>query len=276
MPVLATLGIAEYIGLAFGEKHVLLERTPRPRDAVLQIADDLVEVDQPTFDQGPQRVLHGRGVAAGAGHQPRFADIVAVELGQAIYGLFLQIGRHMDRAIPFLVGRRIAQAEIGAEVDHLHQTGKIAHEGLAEAMRKGREDEVDLGEINLFDGAEHRKIEMAQLGINAGHGLARLTVGRQGRDPQFGVGGDDPHEFGAGIARGAKYSDVIGHMGLPFGIDLGRIARSRNSTRATQAATNVICRRRNCVARSETLRGSPVVRKALSVPGPTISGRRPR
>ncbi len=137
----------------------------------------------------------------------------------------------MCRAIPFLVGRRIAQAEIGAEVDDLYRTGKIAHERLAQAMRERGENEVDLGEINLFDGAEHRKIEMAQLGIDAGHGLARLTVGRQGRDPQFGVGGDDPHEFGAGIARGAKDSDVIGHKGLPFGIDLGRIARSRNSAR---------------------------------------------
>ena len=137
----------------------------------------------------------------------------------------------MRRAIPFLVGRRIAQTEIGAEIDDLHRTGKIAHERLAQAMRKGRKNEVDLGEINLFDGAKHRKIEVAQLRIDAGHGLPRLAVGRKGRDPQIGVSGDYPHKFGAGIARGAKDSDVIGHMGLPFGIDLGRIARSRNSAR---------------------------------------------
>src|SRR3546814_6456887 len=45
MPMPAALRVTRDILRSSGEEHVLLERTARARDAVLQVADDIVEID---------------------------------------------------------------------------------------------------------------------------------------------------------------------------------------------------------------------------------------
>src|SRR3546814_20907989 len=66
MPMPAALRVTRDILRSFGEEHVLLERTARARDAVLQVADDIVEIDHVAGHQRSERILHRRRVTAGA------------------------------------------------------------------------------------------------------------------------------------------------------------------------------------------------------------------
>ena len=79
--------------------------------------------------------MHAGRVAAGAGDQPCLGNVVAIEFGQAVNRLGLQLGGGVVEAIPFAVFGRVAQAEIGAQIDNLQVPGQIAHQRLTEAMR---------------------------------------------------------------------------------------------------------------------------------------------
>ena len=136
MAVGAALCIAQHIGRAFGKQHVFLQRPARPRDAVLQVTDDPVQIDQPTRNQRAQRILHSRRVTTGPRHKARVFDVVAIELGQAINGGFLQLDRHVRGAVPFFVFRRIAQTEIRSQIDDFHVLGQVTHQCLAQTMRQ--------------------------------------------------------------------------------------------------------------------------------------------
>jgi hypothetical protein len=63
--VAAALGVAGHVLAALGEEHVLLERAAGAGDAVLEVADDVVEVDEARLDQRAQGELDGGGVAPG-------------------------------------------------------------------------------------------------------------------------------------------------------------------------------------------------------------------
>ena len=214
MPVAPALGIARDILGPLGKEHVLLQRPPCPGNPVLEVADDVIEVDQPLRDQRAQRELHGRRVAARPRDQPRPADLLAIELGQAIDRLGLQFGRGMGRAIPFFVFRRIAQPEIRAEVHHLHPVWQVAHQSLRQPVRQRDKDKLDLPEINLADGDQPRQLQVPQMRKDLRHLLPRLAVGGQRGDPQLRMRRDDPHQLCPGIARRPQNRHVTGHSHL--------------------------------------------------------------
>ena len=248
MAVLAALTIAKDVGLPLGKQHVFLERPPGPGNPVLQVADDVVEVDQPALDQRAQRELHGRGVAAGPGDQPRGANVVAVELGQAVNRLFLQIDRDMGGAVPFFISRRVAEAEIGAQIDNLHRFRQVAHKRLAQPMGQRREDKVDRGKVDRLDRGQRGKGEVAQMRKDRSHLHPGLAVGGKGRDLHPRMGRDQADEFGAGIARSAQNRDFLAHALSP--------ARSHGgSCRAAAPESTQICvSGPRCGARSQAMR----------------------
>ena len=97
----------------------------------------------PALSSGRIAVDAGGGVAAGAGDQPRGADLVAVELGQAVDRLGLQVERVVRVAVPVLVDRRVAQAEVGGEIDDLQVARQPGDHLLGGGVRQGAEGEVD-------------------------------------------------------------------------------------------------------------------------------------
>ena len=214
MPVPPALRIARHILGPLGKEHVLLERPPRPGDAVLEVADDVVKVDQAAFDQRAKCELHGRRIAARPRDKPRLADILAIEFGQAIDRLGLQFRRDMGRAVPCLVVRHIAQTEIRAKVDHLHILRQALDQGLRQPVRQRAEDKLDLREIHLLDGDKPRQVKMAQMRKDIGHRLPRLAVGGQRGDAQGRMRRDDPDKLCPGIARGSQYRDTACHLAL--------------------------------------------------------------
>ena len=76
---------------------------------------------------------------------------------------------------------------------------------------------------------------MPQVRKDLAHLLAGLAVGGEGGDAQAGVGGDQPHQFGAGISGGAEDRDVVdlAHRGQSF--PTGPPARLRQSRGAINA-----------------------------------------
>ncbi len=68
---------------------------------------------------GTQRQQHGGRVAARVGHEPRAAEPLAVDLGQAVGGAAEQLGRRVVLAVPGCGSlRRVGQAQVAGEVDH--------------------------------------------------------------------------------------------------------------------------------------------------------------
>ena len=71
------------------------------------------------LNSGMSGKLRAGRVAAGIGDEPRRLDLAAVDLGQAVDRLPLQLRRMVLVAVPARIGRRIGEPEIGGEIDHL-------------------------------------------------------------------------------------------------------------------------------------------------------------
>jgi hypothetical protein len=89
-------------------------------------------------------------VAASPGDEARVADLLAVELGQAIDGLGLKLGRGVGLAVPLLVFRKIAQPEVGREIDDLQVARQRLDDLLARRVRERAEDEVDARKVDVL------------------------------------------------------------------------------------------------------------------------------
>ena len=87
----------------------------------------------------------------GAGHQPGGADLVAVELGQAVDRLGLQVERAVRVAVPVRVDRRVAQAEVGGEVDDLQVRGSRAITSWLVACGRAQKTRSIAGEVDRLD-----------------------------------------------------------------------------------------------------------------------------
>ncbi len=128
----------------FRMQQVFLQGTARTGDTTFQIHDDLIKINHPSFNQGTQSELSGRGVTAGAGHQTGVFDLIAVKFRQAVNSLFLDLHRGMFIAIPGSISFRITQAEISREIHDLQITRQGADHFLAGLMRQGAETQIDL------------------------------------------------------------------------------------------------------------------------------------
>ena len=109
---------------------------------------------------------HARGrVAAGRRDQLGLAQLVAVELGQPVDGAVEQLGRAV-LAVPALVGRQVAEPEVGGEVDD--EDAEAAQRG--DGRRRGA---VRVGDDRRVDVLERVEVELGQLDR---HPVARVEL----------------------------------------------------------------------------------------------------
>ena len=97
----------------FGELHLLLGGPARSGDAGFGVDHDLVGIDGVRFQQRHERKLRAGRVAARIGDEPRFLDLLPVDLDQAIDRLFLELRRMMGMTVPVCVGGRVGEPKIG-------------------------------------------------------------------------------------------------------------------------------------------------------------------
>jgi hypothetical protein len=120
------------------------ELAARPGDAALGVDDDrTVEGDPAAPDQGPQRQHRRRRVAAGDGHQIRGRQRRPVGLDEPVDPLAEALRRPV-LAVPGLVDRTIAEAEVGAQIeDGDAPIPERRHRRRARPMGQGAEGRVD-------------------------------------------------------------------------------------------------------------------------------------
>jgi len=160
--------------------------------------------------------LRPRGrVAPRARHQTCGADLGPVELGQSVDRFGLTRQRGMVIAIPALVFRRIAQPEIGGQIDDLQGLGQIADHLLRGRMRQRAKAQIYAREINLLDLLQYRQVQMAQMRKHIGHALPGLGIGPHRRDAHIGMRGNQAHQLGPRIARSPQNRDIMRHVVCP-------------------------------------------------------------
>ena len=143
------------------------------------------------------------------------ADLIlcAVDFGQPIDRLLLQLGREVRVAVPALVRRRIGKAEIGRQINDLGRRRaleQIRDDFLRRAVRQRAENQIEPRappSRRRRARVSCRQVERRELRKHLGHRLAGAAVGGQQSDLHMRMAQQQPHQFRAGIAGSAEHAD---------------------------------------------------------------------
>ena len=126
-----------------------------------------------------------------------------LQFGQAVDGSPEQFGSRVDEPVPALVGGRVPEAEVRAEVDDEgHDPGELRDDRLRPPGRYGDEDDVATG--------ERRRVGRRRDKAGVGPAEAREQLGDRrpgrglrlgGNDIEIGMGRQQPQQLGTEIAR---------------------------------------------------------------------------
>src|SRR5947208_2382048 len=125
MPVSSGDFVSGYRFVRLGE--VVVQSEPAPpgaRYTGLAVDYDGRRIDEPLFHEWGERKDCGCCVTAGVADDLRNANRFSVKLRQAVNRFAAEFRRQVFRLIPLLVGRRIAEAEVCAQVDCLAAGGQ--------------------------------------------------------------------------------------------------------------------------------------------------------
>src|SRR5205823_1012216 len=95
----------------------------RAGDATRGVDDDSVALDQSSTKKWRERERRGGRIAAGRGDEGGGPQRVAVQLWQAVDELVEQLRRFVRLAVPLRVRGRVAQSEVGGQVDDVLHLG---------------------------------------------------------------------------------------------------------------------------------------------------------
>ena len=145
----------------------------RPAPETPDFASTTTSFDGPAAGERGEREQRRGRIAAGVGDEVGGRDLVAVDLGQAVHAAAEQLGRAV-LAVPALVGRLVAQAEVGGQVDH-------AHAALAQLRDDGRGGAVRIGDDRGLDVAVRVDVELLEDRIHAVVRVQLATAGGRRR-----------------------------------------------------------------------------------------------
>ena len=117
----------------------------------------------------------------------------------------------MIGAVVALIGRRVAQAVIGAEVDHLHLRRQLRGQPAGHAVRQRQEREVGVGEQIRRRLAEGQVRQRAQPRVHVAEPLARVAVCARRDDLQIRVVGQQTQQFTTCVATCTGNGDPKSH-----------------------------------------------------------------
>ncbi len=172
-------------------------------------------IDDPGPENRGQPEDRSGRVAAGAGNVARLADLRAVQLRHAVDRVGDHIGQRVRPAVPGLVVLRIAEAEIGTQVDHDRtQLQQPLDLWRRRPMREAGKEEID--GLKLLGRDEAELGALAQVRMD---GMDELP----GPSPRGDLGNvhlrvteQEPQQLTTGIARSTEYRDVECHRKIPY------------------------------------------------------------
>ena len=191
--------------VAIGIVRGVRKPSARARHARLAVDDDRTRDEFcPEQRRGAER---DRGRIA-----PRVADnrlpVVerAMQFGNAIQRLRVQIGAKIRLAVPLVVLLFAVQTEVSAEVDQLFAGGDaLAGESLAQPVRQRRKHDVALRDDRVLV-LEQYVAYPEEIGIYVAQLFAFEADRRRRDEPRLGMSAQQPREFRSGIAGRSHYS----------------------------------------------------------------------
>jgi hypothetical protein len=147
-----------------------------------------------------RRVATRRGDQVGAG------DVGPEQLRQSVGRRGQQVGLRMGLAVPRGVQRRIAEAEVGGEVDDPLDRAGVAqrrHERLGSAVRQRQEQQIQAGQFVRRRGRRRRRRERQvrvggrQARVQVGHPCTGLRLAGGKADVERRMRGTQPQQFRA-------------------------------------------------------------------------------
>ena len=177
--------------------------------------------------------LDGRRITARAGHQQRLADRFAVPFAEAVDGMREQLGGGMRAAVPLGIDGGVREPEVRRKIDDAHARARAARQRMPErlddrphgfrARGMGQRAEDDVGPqrlpVHVLDGLKRRQPPPGEMGEDRLHRRAGVALGGQRHQFHVRARGQQAHEIGPGVARGAQHRDppcpVIRHCAHP-------------------------------------------------------------
>ena len=221
----------------FGEQHLLLRRPARSGHPGLGVDHDLVRIDGAFAQQRNERELRAGGVAARIGDEPRGSDLVAIDLGQPVDGLRLQLRRMVLVAVPARIGGRIGEPKVGGEIDHPRRgraRQKLGDHLLGGGMRQRAEHQIEIlrRPVDAVERDQLRQRVGRELRKHLTHLLPGPPVGGEQNDLGARMAQQQAHQFRTGVAGRAKDADP----GLGKGSGVGRCGHD-SASRRTERST---------------------------------------
>ncbi len=134
---------------------------PCPRYPRLGIGNQGPVVDETLIQERSCRENDAGRITAGVGHEPRLADRLAMELGQAVNSPREKF-RGFMRLIPGGINESVLQAIVGAEIDNLDAPSQEFRDDIHGClMGESGEDQVGLGGQNLGVGVFENELAVS-------------------------------------------------------------------------------------------------------------------
>ena len=186
----------------------LLRRAARARDARLRVDDDRIDIDEMRARERREREDAGRREAASVADDLGIADLVAVELREAVDALGFRI--RVRHVVPRLVDTRIAEAVVSAEIDDAHrQVPERAADLHRMAVRQADEDEIAVlaDGLDVLHALEHHVVAASQVRVEIRDLLARVALGCDMHDFCLRMIVEDAQELGSRVSRCSQDTD---------------------------------------------------------------------
>ena len=141
-------------------------------------------------------------IAAGAGGHSRFAQSLAVKLGNPVHEHRKELGARVRASVPGVVVGSGAQPEVGAQVDDAGGEEAELVDPLGR-LAVGQAQEEHIAGSELGDRAELLTGDAAQIGMHAVHEASRVPFrGRLGH-LESGMSEQQPEQLAPGVAGSA-------------------------------------------------------------------------
>lgn len=183
------------------------------RDAAHAEDADALGLDEASLEEREEGQQHAGGVASGSRDQSGAADGVGIDFRETVDRLCEEVGCRVGVVVEFLVGGRVIEAEIGAQVDDaetaVEQGGGVF---VGDAVGEGEEGGIgssggDGIGVGGDEGEAGGGAALREAGEDCGERSSGVLSGGEADEFGVGVAEEDAQEFDSGVSTGSEDGD---------------------------------------------------------------------